>query len=240
MKAIVAHCKNDIQLQARLGAVDMVGARVRVIESTFASLRNVKGIITAVSKSCFYIVVDPKLNKSITSTATAKSDTREVDSVYTETDEVGFDALGGIAISKREPVSHTSVLRGAEKSEIVLKVVRAVKTECTFAIVLPRMFGSGSDGIINTALYGRGDGDGIDDKVDCDAEDEDEDEGDKYGGEAATYCGSTHTHAASGVSKAIETGAGHIRFDYNEVADGGRVCIIHGQNKIMPFTGGKV
>jgi hypothetical protein len=188
----------------------MVGARVHIVETTSSvshHLKHSKGIITAESKNCFYITLDPNpLRRHLSKTPPVQS--APATKVSAE-------------VSTASVVVPQSIFSSS-------KVVMAVKAECSFAVILPRDDEKCST-VVAQQCGSQGatrERDAFNGGVLC----KDDDDGDSGRVDVERKLKENIDSPYETCSSSSGDSSGDIRYDHNAIQDGGKMIILHGSH----------
>ena len=162
--------------------MEYVGARVYILESVNTKLVGSVGIITAVSKNCFFLATDEveEATKESTSLIRKRVDTPKM-------------ATGSSSTENNATSKNTT----SEKPPVVPAALTIVKATTTLGIVLPSLHSKHKP---SKELF-------VDDSMELSQTD--------------------ITGSMDGLDKS------GYKYDHNEKADGGRICVLHGKH-FMP------
>lgn len=162
--------------------MEYVGARVYILESVNTKLVGTVGIITAVSKNCFFLATDEveEATKESTSLIRKRVDTPKM-------------ATGSSSTENNATSKNTT----SEKPPVVPTALTIVKATTTLGIVLPSLHSKHKP---SKELF-------VDDSMELSQTD--------------------ITGSMDGLDKS------GYKYDHNEKADGGRICVLHGKH-FMP------
>ena len=163
--------------------MEYVGARVYILESVNTKLVGTVGIITAVSKNCFFLAADESEKPTNESTSSRQ---KKIDTVTITSGELS-------TVNNTTSETPTS-----KKPTVVPEALTIAKATTTLGIVLPSLHSKHKP---SKELF-------ADDSMDL-----------------ADPAASTELVDAPDKSG--------YKFDHNEKADGGRICVLHGKH-FMP------
>ena len=165
--------------------MEYVGARVYILESVNTKLVGTVGIITAVSKNCFFLAADEveEATKESTSSSQKRVDTSKI-------------ASGSSSTGNNNTTSENTSI---EKLPVVPTALIIVKATTTLGIVLPSLHSKHKP---SKELF-------VDDSMELSQTD------------------ITNAEIVDGLDKS------GYKYDHNEKADGGRICVLHGKH-FMP------
>lgn len=164
--------------------MEYVGARVYILESVNTKLVGTVGIITAVSKNCFFLAAD-EVEETIKESASSSQQKVHVSKISS-----GSSSAGNNTTSETPGVI-------SEKPPVVPTALTIVKATTTLGIVLPSLHSKHKP---SKELF-------VDESMELSQTD--------------------ITGSMDGLDKA------GYKFDHNEKADGGRICVLHGKH-FMP------